>query len=274
MKVFLIYCLTNKINGKKYIGKFNRDIKKFSSYFGGGTLIKRAIKKHGKHSFHKEILEECNCISDLNKQEIYWIFKLGTSENGYNLLKGGDGGDTSKFINYKDEKYVEKKRSSSKKYWENLTKEERDARSKRLSGENNPMYGKEGFWRGKKIPKQPFNKNRQKFGDKNPNWNGGSSKHYCHCGNQIGYGVKCCIDCCDRSGKRNPFYNKKHSNRTKKIISKKNKGRLPPNTKPVEIDGIKYASASHASKKLNISPLTIRWRIISKNSKFKNYKYQ
>lgn len=271
MKVFLIYCLTNKIDGKKYVGKFNRDIVKFKNYYGSGNLIKRAIKKHGKSMFEKEVLEECSCLSDLNKREIYWILKLGTSENGYNLAKGGDGGDTSKFINYKDKKYREKKRQDAKKYWENLTDEERELRSKSVSGEKNPMFGKEGHWKGKKLPFVVVGV--KKFGVDNPNWRGGSSKHYCNCGNEIGYSAKCCSDCLDRSGNNNPFYGKSHSDVTKNILSEKQKGKVPTNAKQIEIDGVKYTSANEASKKLNISSLTIRWRVMSKNKKFKNYKY-
>lgn len=273
MKVFLIYCLTNKTNNKKYVGKFNRDIKEFNSYYGSGNLIKRAIKKYGKNNFNKEILEECDCLSNLNKQEIYWILKLKTSENGYNLAKGGDGGDTSKFINYKNEKYLEIKRNDAKKYWDNLTDEQRKMRSESISGKNNPMFGKVGFWKGKKLPKQPFNKNRQKFGDKNPNWNGGSSKYFCDCGKEKSFRANSCSDCLDRSGENNPFYGKHHTDEVKNKIRVGKLGKYNGNQHRAVIIGDKeYKSVSEASRKLNVVPATIIFRIKSKHFKEYNYK--
>jgi hypothetical protein len=40
------------------------------------------------------------------------------------------------------------------------------------------------------------------------------------------------------------------------------------------IDNVEYRSAGEASKLLNIPTVTIRWRVISKNKKFDNYKYK
>ncbi len=41
----IIYITTNLLNGKKYIGK---DEKNNPSYLGSGKLLKLAINKHGK----------------------------------------------------------------------------------------------------------------------------------------------------------------------------------------------------------------------------------
>jgi hypothetical protein len=43
---------------------------------------------------------------------------------------------------------------------------------------------------------------------------------------------------------------------------------------PIIIDGVEYRSAGEASKILKIPMVTIRWRVISKNKKFDNYKYK
>ncbi len=80
----------NLINKKIYIGK---DSKNNPKYLGSGLLIKRAIKKYGKENFKKEILEYCETTEKLNEKEIYWIEKLNAIQGGYNIMKGGEGGD-------------------------------------------------------------------------------------------------------------------------------------------------------------------------------------
>ena len=53
----IVYCITNKINGKKYIGSDSKDN---SEYYGSGVYIKKSIKKYGKENFIKEILCKFN----------------------------------------------------------------------------------------------------------------------------------------------------------------------------------------------------------------------
>lgn len=87
-----IYLTTNLVNGKKYIGQHNGDIK--DTYLGSGVLLVKAIKKYGKENFKKEILEECP-ITELDEKEKYWItyYNALEDENFYNLSKGGQKGD-------------------------------------------------------------------------------------------------------------------------------------------------------------------------------------
>lgn len=113
------------------------------------------------------------------------------------------------------------------------------------------------------------------FGEDNPNWKGGTSKSYCACGEQKALYAKTCKNCRSREGKMNPFYNKKHSEETKKILSEKRKGVYIGNQeKIVVIEDIEYKSVSEAARVLNVSPATILHRIKSPNLKFKNYKYK
>jgi len=88
-----IYKITNLINNKIYIGK---DTSSDSNYFGSGLLIKKAIKKYGIENFKKEILDETNDLENLCIKEKYWIknFNSTNLKIGYNISKGGDGGDT------------------------------------------------------------------------------------------------------------------------------------------------------------------------------------
>jgi hypothetical protein len=88
-----IYKITNLINNKIYIGK---DTTSDTNYFGSGLIISRSLKKYGMENFIKEIIDETDDYNELSKKEIYWIsyYKSTDREIGYNISKGGDGGDT------------------------------------------------------------------------------------------------------------------------------------------------------------------------------------
>lgn len=74
-----------------------------------------------------------------------------------------------------------------------------------------------------------------------------------------------------RTGEKNPFYGKTHSEETKRRLSEKNKGKLPPNTKPVVIDGVVYISITEAARQFGVVPATILNRI--RSDKFPTYRY-
>jgi len=88
-----IYKTTNLINFKVYIGK---DTTANPNYYGSGVILKYAIKKHGIANFTKEIIDTAANKEDLAKKEKYWIeyYNSDDMEIGYNITKGGDGGDT------------------------------------------------------------------------------------------------------------------------------------------------------------------------------------
>jgi hypothetical protein len=89
----IIYCTTNKINGKKYIGK---DEKNNPNYLGSGKAFLNAVKKYGKNNFKKEIIAYTDDKNFLKDLEIYYIdyYNAQTSSLFYNITKGGIGGKT------------------------------------------------------------------------------------------------------------------------------------------------------------------------------------
>ena len=93
-KHYVIYQITNNINGKIYIGKhetFNID----DNYFGSGKLIRAAIKKYGIKNFTKTILIELQNIEELNLLEkIVVTPEFCKRDDVYNINIGGDGGWT------------------------------------------------------------------------------------------------------------------------------------------------------------------------------------
>lgn len=93
-----IYQITNKINGKIYIGKTLRTIeerwKEHCIEYNKARSNKRplydAMLKYGVDNFEIIEIEEVNA-ENLNDREVYWIEILGSFKNGYNTTRGGDG---------------------------------------------------------------------------------------------------------------------------------------------------------------------------------------
>lgn len=95
-----IYCITNLINSKRYIGKTVNNIhQRFNKHCldsKRSRYKKRplydAMNKYGVENF---IVEEIEYVKDNNKleeREVFWIKELGTfGKNGYNATIGGDG---------------------------------------------------------------------------------------------------------------------------------------------------------------------------------------
>lgn len=96
-----IYKITNIVNNKIYIGQTTKSIN--SSYLGSGTIIIKAVKKYGKDSFIKEVLEVLEDLCELSEREIYWIeYYNSTDRNiGYNISSGGNGGNLGEIVNKK-----------------------------------------------------------------------------------------------------------------------------------------------------------------------------
>ena len=107
-----IYKTTNTLNGKLYIGK---DEGSRESYYGSGKLIRRAIQKYGKECFEKEVIEEVSNRELLQEREKHWIAYYNSTDReiGYNISKGGDGGDT--ISNHPNRAEIVKKMSEANK---------------------------------------------------------------------------------------------------------------------------------------------------------------
>lgn len=90
-----IYCIENKINGKKYIGQSIDISRRWTEHrqksrFDKGTILYNSFKKYGVENFNFYIIEECK-EEELNNREIYWISYYDTFKHGYNMTLGGAG---------------------------------------------------------------------------------------------------------------------------------------------------------------------------------------
>ena len=95
-----IYCITNLINSKRYIGKTTSNIDyRFQEHRKDSKKERRnkrplydAMNKYGVENFKIEELEQIDDPTLLSDREKYWIKELNTwGHTGYNASKGGDG---------------------------------------------------------------------------------------------------------------------------------------------------------------------------------------
>lgn len=162
MTIHYIYKITNKTNGKIYIGQSNNPSKRFAKHMyiarnkssedSDFCAIHGAIKKYGEENFQFEIIETCDSIN-VNDREIYWITALKTQskECGYNLTSGGEYNfvkspgsiekHRQKMIGRKHSAEHNKKISESNK-GKIISEEVREKISLSNCGANNGMFGK------------------------------------------------------------------------------------------------------------------------------------
>lgn len=94
---FEVYLITNKVNGKTYVGKTvcgteNRWLEHLYNAKRGKFPIYNAIRKYGKESFTVTTVYEGISEREINAVEKGLIAQLGTyAPNGYNITSGGDG---------------------------------------------------------------------------------------------------------------------------------------------------------------------------------------
>lgn len=98
-----IYKITNKINGKIYVGQTTKTLtERFQKHCWGTTTkdvyhfnmaIKEAIRKYGKENFIIELIEEVE-QNKLDEREVYWISYYNSYNKGYNCTLGGQNGAT------------------------------------------------------------------------------------------------------------------------------------------------------------------------------------
>ena len=122
----IIYLITNKVNGKKYVGQTTKTIQeRFSEHIRyakhiSNKTIHKAMRNHGLDNFSVIQLCECNNQNELNKMEQYYILEYETifdHHKGYNMTYGGNQNGK-------------------------LSEKTKEKISKSLKGENHQYYGK------------------------------------------------------------------------------------------------------------------------------------
>lgn len=134
----IVYKITNKINGKSYIGQTVRSLEeRFRSHCAdnsGCLAIKAAIDKYGRENFVIETLFKAESLEELNDKEAKFINDFNTlAPNGYNLKIGGNS------PRFSDES--RKRMSKSRKAYKQSEESIRKGAITR-SGEGNWAFGK------------------------------------------------------------------------------------------------------------------------------------
>jgi group I intron endonuclease len=115
---YLIYKITNIVNGKFYIGITKKLLKlrlkghENSAAQGRKGKFMTAIRKHGIELFKIEQLDTAKDLREANEMEIYYI---ATLKPNYNCTKGGDG--TKGFANPKTQKWKKQMSELRKELW-------------------------------------------------------------------------------------------------------------------------------------------------------------
>lgn len=175
--LFCVYCLQNKINGKKYIGQTfdieNRWKDKEESY-KGCTALYEDLCEHGWDNFEHEIIVDHLTAEEADKMETKLIAEMNTLvPNRYNIKKGG--GMLSKHCrtelwfatrisgwNYKHGLKVGQYDLNG-----NLVKTWDDVRGARLSGEDDEGWIKLCLQGSPKVLKRKRKRFFWKFSDEN-----------------------------------------------------------------------------------------------------------
>ena len=90
--MILIYKITNKVNGKMYVGQTKQKLRaRFSQHVNsrGCHKIHHAIKKYGADNFTIESVAEAYTALEADQLETHFINKWDTVNKGYNIRFGG-----------------------------------------------------------------------------------------------------------------------------------------------------------------------------------------
>lgn len=115
-----IYKITNKMNGKVYIGQTKKTIEeRFQEHLKKAKIhtnryLYDAMNKYGYENFIVSQIEKCP-DNNLDEREIFWIafYQSNNKLYGYNMTAGGGGGNT--WINNPHKEETSKKLSQANK---------------------------------------------------------------------------------------------------------------------------------------------------------------
>ena len=94
-----VYEITNKVNGKKYIGKHSTELPFLKDdYYGSGVLMLKALSKYGRRNFSRKVIGQYETEREALDAEFKEIEKVNAYNNPqyYNLCQGGNEGMKNK----------------------------------------------------------------------------------------------------------------------------------------------------------------------------------
>lgn len=189
----IVYCATNKINGRRYVGQTVRAFAiRQRAHLGDAkrgvkNKFYNAIRKYGADAFEWSILYRGKSIEDLNAMEEYFIAAYESRTGGYNIKFGGGNrrcpistrAKISAAMKGKKLPAETRAKMSEARKRENLSEETKKKQSEATKGEKNPNFGKKhseetkkkmsAALKGKKLSAETKAKMSEgRKGDRNP----------------------------------------------------------------------------------------------------------
>lgn len=147
-----IYCVYNKVNGKKYIGQtkrgYRRRFEEHKHYWTQAPRLREDMEKYGPDSFECELLDVAHGRATANLKERAWIGALKTDrpEYGYNITRGG--GVKGEFCEDTIRKMSESRKGEGNSFYGRRHTEEAKAS---MSRTKKAMYQRGGHPGAKKV---------------------------------------------------------------------------------------------------------------------------
>ena len=174
-KVRGIYKVTNKINGKVYIGQSVDIGKRWRQHMTAEDDIyfHKAIQKYGVENFEWEVIEQCK-KKDLDEREIYWIEYYDSFNKGYNCTKGGGGNSGEGSPNWKGgisldpeygKQWYETNKEELKEYREQYYEANKEQIKEKMKEYNKQYYETNKEKRKEKV-KEYYEANKEKVKEK------------------------------------------------------------------------------------------------------------
>jgi group I intron endonuclease len=143
VKEGIIYLVTNKTNGKRYVGQTVRTLRrrwsehKNAAVKGEMTPLHKAIRKYGHENFSVEVLAD-SWQPFLSTLEVFFIFLYVShiKHQGYNVTTGGEGASGE------NNPHFGKFGAAHPVYGTKLTEEHKAKISAMQTGESNHFYGR------------------------------------------------------------------------------------------------------------------------------------
>lgn len=260
----IIYKVTNKCNGKIYIGQHHKEA--LFNYKGSGVLLKLAYKKYGIENFSFEILKSgIDTKEELNEFEKYFIRELRSNNPniGYNLTAGGASfflicGESSHLSH---EEVINKSRHTKYLRKSHIGIFHSEKSRQKCASNRNKIMSSETIDKIKESNKK--NNSEIELTKKTKD----IKKSYPKRGHPMSE---------ENYNKMMDAVRKPKCDEHKKNLSKSLKdfwaipGNTPTNSIGVVVDGIEYISLAEASRLTGLNFSTLRNRCKSKNPNFKN----
>lgn len=143
-RIHYLYRITNKINGKIYIGQTVQPNKRWNQHKNDAAhptmIIHHAIKKYGNDAFEFEVIAGCKTWDDANETETLLVTQYNSRvPNGYNVALGG-------ITAPKSEEWIQKMKdwhaSLSPEERAEISKKQSEATQKQIVEKGHPATGR------------------------------------------------------------------------------------------------------------------------------------